>query len=103
MKNRAFHSGIKQSPYKAMFGAESKVGISTSSLPSELLKDIEDEDDLRRLIDGKIIDGQKNKDIDGYEDTDERKDKNEDEDRNGDDDMDETLQNILEARSKAEP
>ena len=101
MKNRAFHSGIKQSPYKAMFGAEPKVGISTSSLPSELLKDIEDEDDLRRLIDGKNIDGQKNKDIDGYEDTDEGKDKNEDEDRNGDDDMDETLQNILEARSKA--
>ena len=80
-----------------MFGAEPKVGISTSSLPSKLLKDIEDEDDLRRLIDGKNIDGQKNKDIDAYEDTDEGKDKNEDEDRNGDDD----IQNILEARSKA--
>ncbi|XP_050316173.1 uncharacterized protein LOC126750568 [Anthonomus grandis grandis] len=82
MKNRAFHSGIKQSPYKAMFGAELKVGLSTTSLPSELLKDIADEDDLRKLFDE-----HENEGSDGYED------KDGDEDRSGDDDdMDGTSQ-----------
>ncbi|XP_049886470.1 KRAB-A domain-containing protein 2-like [Pectinophora gossypiella] len=50
MKNRAFHSGIKQSPYKALFGIEPRVGLSTSSLPQDILKDIQDEDDLRQVI-----------------------------------------------------
>lgn len=51
MKNRAYHSGIKQSPYKALFGMEPRVGLSTSSLPQEIINDIQDEDDLRQAID----------------------------------------------------
>lgn len=50
MKNRSFHSGIKQSPYKAMFGIEPRVGLSTSSLPSDVLKDIQNEEDLRKVL-----------------------------------------------------
>ncbi|XP_074032143.1 KRAB-A domain-containing protein 2-like [Leptinotarsa decemlineata] len=50
MKNRAFHSGIKQSPYKALFGIEPRVGLSTSSLPQEIINDLQDEDDLRKVI-----------------------------------------------------
>lgn len=50
MKNRAYHSGIKQSPYKALFGIEPKVGLSNSSLPQDIINDIQDEDDLRKVI-----------------------------------------------------
>lgn len=50
MKNRAYHSGIKQSPYKALFGIEPRVGLSTSSLPQEIINYIQDEDDLRKTI-----------------------------------------------------
>jgi hypothetical protein len=32
-KNNSHHSGINRSPYKAMFGCEAKIGLSTSSLP----------------------------------------------------------------------
>lgn len=92
MKNRAFHSGIKQSPYKAMFGAEPRVGLSTTSIPSELLKDIEDEEDLRNLVEEREKDGLEhkdaNEDADGYED------RNENE-------LTENSEHILEARTKA--
>lgn len=50
MKNRALHSGIKQSPYRAMFGIEPRVGLSTSSLPSEIIAKIADEEDLQKVI-----------------------------------------------------
>ncbi|KAJ8952558.1 hypothetical protein NQ318_006923 [Aromia moschata] len=40
-------SGIKQSPYKALFGIEPRVGLSTSSLPQEIINNIQDEDDLK--------------------------------------------------------
>jgi len=33
MKNRAYHEGIKCSPYKAMVGVPMKVGIANSVLP----------------------------------------------------------------------
>ncbi|XP_046677250.1 KRAB-A domain-containing protein 2-like [Homalodisca vitripennis] len=54
MKNRAFHSGIKQSPYKAMFGMDPRVGLSTSSLPSEIVRDINDEEDLKKVINNNL-------------------------------------------------
>ncbi|XP_055932280.1 KRAB-A domain-containing protein 2-like [Argiope bruennichi] len=50
MKNRALHSGIKQSPYKAMFGIEPRVGMTTSTLPSDIIKTIEDEDELQKMF-----------------------------------------------------
>jgi hypothetical protein len=50
MKNRALHSGIKQSPYKAIFGTEPKVGLTTSTLPSEVVQNMEDKDELEEVI-----------------------------------------------------
>lgn len=50
MKNRAYHSGIKQSPYRAMFGIEPRVGLTTSALSSDVLQNINDEDDLVSII-----------------------------------------------------
>ncbi|GBM70391.1 hypothetical protein AVEN_226387-1 [Araneus ventricosus] len=50
MKNRALHPGIKQSPYKAMFGIEPTVGLTTSTLPSNIIKNIQDEDELQKIF-----------------------------------------------------
>lgn len=50
MKNRALHSGIKQSPYKEMFGIEPRVGLMTSTLPRDIIKDMQDEDDLKKAL-----------------------------------------------------
>lgn len=44
------HSGIKQSPYKGMFGVEPSVGLSTTSLPAEIMKGIKDQDDIQKRI-----------------------------------------------------
>ena len=45
-KNTAYHSGIKCSPYSAMFGREAKVEITSSSLPTEIIATLQSEDDL---------------------------------------------------------
>jgi hypothetical protein len=50
MKNRSLHTGIKQSLYKVMFGIESRVGLTTSVLPSAVIKNIHDEDELQKVI-----------------------------------------------------
>ncbi|KAL4131012.1 hypothetical protein QTP88_008372 [Uroleucon formosanum] len=38
MKNRAYHSGIKMSPYEALFGCKIKIGLNTSNLPYDVIK-----------------------------------------------------------------
>ena len=48
-KNCAHHVGINLTPYKAMFGEEPKVGLTSSSLPPEILERLQSEDDLRML------------------------------------------------------
>ena len=48
-KNCAHHAGINQTPYKAMFGEDPKVGLTSSSLPPEILKTLQSEDDLQEL------------------------------------------------------
>ncbi|XP_046981447.1 KRAB-A domain-containing protein 2-like [Schistocerca americana] len=50
LKNRAYRSGIKQTPYKAMFGTEPRVGLMTSSLALDVIKEIQDEDDLKEAL-----------------------------------------------------
>ncbi|XP_055928730.1 KRAB-A domain-containing protein 2-like [Argiope bruennichi] len=50
MKNRDLHSAIKQPPYKAMFGIEPRVGMTTSTLPSDIIKTIKDEDELQKMF-----------------------------------------------------
>ena len=48
-KNCAHHAGINLSPYKAMFGEDPKVGLTSSSLPPEILETLQSEDDLREF------------------------------------------------------
>ena len=43
-KNLSYHLGIKRTPYKAMFGVEAKVGLTSSSLPNEIISKISTED-----------------------------------------------------------
>ncbi|XP_063290440.1 zinc finger protein 420-like [Pelobates fuscus] len=50
MKNRAYHSAIKRSPYEAMFGCPAKVGLS-SIIPQSVLHSINTEEDLEKLED----------------------------------------------------
>ena len=50
MKNNSFHSGIGRAPYEAVFGTKQKVGLLTSSLPTEILKTLETEEDLQSAL-----------------------------------------------------
>jgi len=52
MKNRSYHSGIKRSPYEAMFGTLPRVGLEQTSLLREVWPQIEGEDDLRETMEG---------------------------------------------------
>ena len=45
-KNSAHHSGINCSPYSAMFDCEVKIGLTLSSLPTEVIATMQSEDDL---------------------------------------------------------
>ena len=45
-KNSSYHSGINQSPYKALFGIEVTVGLRSNTLPTEILQRMVSEDDL---------------------------------------------------------
>uniref|UniRef100_A0A914ED65 Uncharacterized protein n=1 Tax=Acrobeloides nanus TaxID=290746 RepID=A0A914ED65_9BILA len=49
-KNRRFHSGIKRSPYEAMFGQPMNLGISNDPLPAEIIDGIETEEDLEKFF-----------------------------------------------------
>ncbi|CAH2245620.1 KRAB-A domain-containing 2-like [Pelobates cultripes] len=51
MKNRAYHSEIQRSPYEAMFGCPTKVGLSSSIIPQSVLHSINTEEDLENLED----------------------------------------------------
>ncbi|KFD62379.1 LOW QUALITY PROTEIN: hypothetical protein M514_25502 [Trichuris suis] len=53
-KNRAFHTGIKRTPYEALFGCKAKVGLATSSLPQDVLQDIQTEEELEEIIESKM-------------------------------------------------
>ena len=45
-KNSSFHSGIKQSPYQALFGASARIGFRSTALPTEILERMISEDDF---------------------------------------------------------
>jgi hypothetical protein len=45
-KNRSYHRTIEQTPYKALFGSDPKVGLSSSAIPKELLDTLETEEDF---------------------------------------------------------
>src|SRR5277367_5950751 len=46
MKNTSYHSGIKQSPYSALFGGIRCVSLRSVALPTEVLERLVSEDDL---------------------------------------------------------
>jgi hypothetical protein len=49
-KNRPHHRVIDQPPYKALFGADPQIGLSSSSIPKELLPQLETEEDLEQIL-----------------------------------------------------
>ncbi|XP_060859794.1 KRAB-A domain-containing protein 2-like [Metopolophium dirhodum] len=51
MKNKALHSGIKRSPYEAMFGSVPKTGLSSSLLPKVILRKMESEEEADDVTD----------------------------------------------------
>lgn len=50
MKNRAYHEGIKCSPYEAMFGAPMKLGITSLAGLREVFNDLQSEEDLESAM-----------------------------------------------------
>ena len=48
MKNRAYHEGIKCSPYEAIFGQTVKVGCKSSNLPDDAIEEIFTEEGWRK-------------------------------------------------------
>ena len=55
MKNRAYHSGIKTTPYEALFGCKIKIGLNTSNLPKDVLENIETEEELISITESETI------------------------------------------------
>ncbi|XP_070183106.1 uncharacterized protein [Littorina saxatilis] len=49
-KNNSYHSGIKQTPFAALFGADAKIGLTSSSIPNEVLQRLQSEDDLQAAL-----------------------------------------------------
>ena len=49
-KNSSFQSRIKRAPYAAMFGCDVKVGLTSSSLPTEIIERMQSEDNLLSAI-----------------------------------------------------
>lgn len=45
-KNSSYHTGIKQTPYKALFGNDPSIGLSSTRLPTEVLERMVTESDL---------------------------------------------------------
>ena len=50
MKNASYHTGIKRTPYIAMFGTAPKVGLTSSFIAVEIIERLETEDDLRKAL-----------------------------------------------------
>ncbi|XP_066953255.1 SCAN domain-containing protein 3-like [Macrobrachium rosenbergii] len=49
-RNSAYHAGIKRSPYAAMFGVNARVGLTSTSLPQEIISSLQSEQDLVTLL-----------------------------------------------------
>jgi hypothetical protein len=50
MKNRSFHSGIRRSPYEAVFGQPVRLGLKTTKIPGNIINTINTEEDLTEVI-----------------------------------------------------
>ncbi|XP_068247605.1 KRAB-A domain-containing protein 2-like [Palaemon carinicauda] len=49
-KNSAYHAEIKRSPYAAMFGVNARVGLTSTSLPQEIISCLQSEQDLITML-----------------------------------------------------
>lgn len=49
-KNSSFHQIIGRSPYKALFGCDPKIGLSSSNLPSEIIIKLTTEEHLEEIV-----------------------------------------------------
>src|SRR5215510_13757380 len=57
-KNRVLHSGIKTSPYEAMFGTALRIGLADSPLTEDMYFSIKTEEVLEQLFNAGINSGQ---------------------------------------------
>lgn len=81
MKNRAYHEGIRCSPYEAMFGAPMKLGITSLAGLREVYKDLESEEDLESAMGlGSSADGSVGATDETADDEDENDDDDDDDD-----------------------
>ena len=53
--SREVIKNISESPYKALFGSDPKVGLSSSSVPRDLLPDIQTEEDLQAIFEANSV------------------------------------------------
>jgi len=61
MKNQAYHSGIKMTPHEALFGTKIKVGLNKKLLSDNAALNIDNEEDLRELMEkSKVINKKQN-------------------------------------------
>lgn len=77
-KNSSHHRIIGRSPYRALFGTNPKVGLSSTNLPSEIITTLETEEDLNGVLSElhrktdenvKVLNENMNEDIDGLEES----------------------------------
>ena len=60
MKNRAYHEGIKCSPYEGMFSQPMKVGLKTSNLADDAIEDMFTKEKLEKVASEEHGDEQNN-------------------------------------------
>ena len=53
-KNNSLHSGIKQSPFRAMFVRDAKIGLKDSILPEFILENLVNEEDAEAAINSEL-------------------------------------------------
>ena len=61
-KNQVLHSGIKTSPYEAMFGTEQRIGLGDSPLTEDMYSTTETEEELEQLFNAGINNGRDKED-----------------------------------------
>jgi len=72
-KTRALHSGIKTSPYEAMFQTAQRIGLGDSPLTEDMCSSIETEEELEQLLNAGMNNGRDKEETNQQD----RKDENE--------------------------
>ena len=54
MKNTSYHSGINQTPYKALFGCDPRSGLRSTSLPTEVMEALVTEEDFEAAFENTL-------------------------------------------------